>query len=151
MEAHPINNIPIPLENRLFSRFRAHTSGMSIQITHTAVSRKETTRLVMPIPAAIIALDPSLLLPLRRIWKIRVRGKTCRGGWARRWRGRRRGGSRVPRGRPRSGREFAHPHLLLGELLGGEGRTCLEAPLILAAALLAPAPLWRPATAVVSI
>jgi hypothetical protein len=64
---------------------------------------------------------------------------------------RRRSRSGIPRGRPRSGRELAHTYFLLGKLLGDEGRTCLEAPLILAAALLAPAPLWRLATVIFPI
>jgi hypothetical protein len=77
VEAHPINSIAIPLKNRLLRRLRAHTHGMSIQITGTAVSRKETTRLVMTISAAVITLDPGLLLTLNWFWRIRLGGEAC--------------------------------------------------------------------------
>jgi hypothetical protein len=100
----------------------------------------------MTISATIITFDPGLLLVLNWFWGLRLRGETCRGGRARRRRVRRRSRGRSPSGCPRSGRKLAHTHLLLGILLSNKGRARLRTPHILAAALLAPAPLWRPAT-----
>jgi hypothetical protein len=50
---------------------------MSIQIADAAVSREETPRLVMTISAAVIALDPGLLLTLSWFWRFRLGGETC--------------------------------------------------------------------------
>jgi hypothetical protein len=57
---------------------------------------------------------------------------------------RRRGRRRSDRRRPRSGRELAHAHLLLRDLLLNVGRTGLEPPFFIMSPTLAPAPLWRP-------
>jgi hypothetical protein len=75
VEAHPIYSIAIPLKNRLLRRFRAHTRGMSIQIADAAMSRKETTRLVVTISAIVITLDLGLLLTLSWFWRIRLGGE----------------------------------------------------------------------------
>jgi hypothetical protein len=68
MEAHPIDGVAVPLKRRLLGSLGAHTRVMPIEVTDTAVGGEETTRLVMPISAAIVALDYNFLLTLRWIW-----------------------------------------------------------------------------------
>jgi hypothetical protein len=70
MEAHPIDGVAVPLKRRLLGSFGAHTYGVPVEVTDAAVGWEETTRLIMPISAAVVAFDSRFLLTLHWIWKI---------------------------------------------------------------------------------
>jgi hypothetical protein len=70
VEAHPIYRVSVPLESKLLAGLGTHTGGVPVDVTNTAVGGEEAPRLVVPVPAAVVAFDSRFLLSLDLIWQI---------------------------------------------------------------------------------
>jgi hypothetical protein len=70
VETHSVHRVAISLEHGKLRGLRTHTSGVAIQIADAAVGGEGAARLVVPVPAAVIAFDARLLLAKSWIWQI---------------------------------------------------------------------------------
>jgi hypothetical protein len=70
VKAHSVHRVAIPLEHGKLRGLGTHTSGVAVQIADAAVGGEGAARLIMPVPAAVVALDARLLRAKNWIWQI---------------------------------------------------------------------------------